>query len=187
MGQVVGTLAQIPALARLKNPTNRRSLIVLKEVLSPLGRLALHESVLELLGSASLSTDSVEVYLSECIGAFDRAVEVYRTPFHGDWDVCPDMRPIIVEGTREMIESGCHREAVMWILVIRALAQTAIDNDAPEEERKTSSNRYRELVSHLHLLSENDIRERVETTIGILGEIMQTAEAIISSNPEITD
>ena len=58
---------------------------------------------------------NVTCNLQECATAFDRAVEVTRTPIPLGHKLQPYVKPYLVEGAREMIDEGYHREAVLWI------------------------------------------------------------------------
>jgi hypothetical protein len=177
--------AQIPALAHLRNPTVRKCLVVSRELLAEQGKLSLHESLLRLLGSAEMKREQVELHLQECTRAFDRAVELIRTPFWGDFDVNNQMRPIAIDGGWELIRSGYPREAIFWVLLIHNLAQTVIQNDAPEEERAQFMRRYKRILRDLGLSSRDDFRRRAELVKGILKDVMEVAEEIIASNPAI--
>jgi len=177
--------AQIPALAHLMNPTVRKCLVVSRELLAEQGKLSLHESLLRLLGSAEMKREQVELHLQECIRAFDRAVELIRTPFWGDFDVSNQMRPIAIDGGWELIRSGYPSEAIFWVLLIHNLAQTVIQNDAPDEERAQFMRRYKRILRDLGLSSRGDFRRRAELGKGILRDVMEVAEEIIASSPAI--
>jgi len=180
-------MAQIPALAHLRNPTVRKCLVVFGELLMAQGKRSLHESLLTLLGSVGMNQGQVESHLQECISAYDRAIEVISTPFWGDFDVNDQMRPIAVDGSWELIDSGYHREAVFWILSVHTVAQMAIQNDAPEGEKAQFMHRYERVLGELGMGSSADLQHRAELGRSILNDIMKVAEEIMASNSEIKD
>jgi hypothetical protein len=179
--------AQIPALAHLRNPTVRRCLVVSRELLLAQDKLSLHESLLKLLGSAKLNRQQVESHLQECTQTFDRAIEVIHTSFWGDYDVSSQMRPIAIEGAWELIQGGCPREAIFWILIVHTLAQIAIQNDAPEEEKVRFMQKYQRVLGELGISSSADFQQRAELGKSTLADVMEVAEEIVASNPEVKD
>ena len=116
-GYVVTTLQQLPLIASLKLPTIRKSGMLFTQMLSAAGQERLSEKRLELLGSAGLSRDSVESLLDSCVAAYDRALEVHRKPTPFDYDLSPEARPFAIGGSRDLIDRGYHREALLWISV----------------------------------------------------------------------
>ncbi len=127
------------AVAHLERPTYRRSLALLRRVLTSEGRPDLHEETLRLLGYDRLDRRQVEVYLAACAAAFDlaEAVKDRWVPF--DFKLQPHVRPYIVDGAREMIDEGQHREAMFWIASFLIIAHTAIQWCAPEQARMSQA------------------------------------------------
>ncbi len=97
------------------------------------GRPDLHEEALRLLGYDRFDRRRVEAYLAACAAAFDLAVAVKDRWAPFDFKLQPHVRPYIVEGAREMIDEGHHREAMFWIVSFLIIAHTAIQWCAPEQ------------------------------------------------------
>ncbi|MEM7129557.1 MAG: hypothetical protein AAF702_24705 [Chloroflexota bacterium] len=171
--EAVMQMAQLPALAQNQNPTVRQCLLASHHHFTELGHPALHESLLTLLGSAEIDEPTAMRHLRMCAQSFDYATTIIRTPFWGDFDVNQDMRPIGIDGGRELIERGYPREAIWWILFIHTLAQIAIQNDAPETEKATYLNLYKQILQELGLHSNLDFQQRSSLGQCILTEIMK--------------
>ncbi|NOZ27798.1 MAG: hypothetical protein GXP39_07070 [Chloroflexi bacterium] len=183
IGGITGTIA----VADLKPPTHRRCLIVMREVLEAYGEVELEEEVLGLLGFAQLGRADVEGYLQECIEAFDRAVEVTRTPVPAGFKLHPYVRPYMVEGAREMINEGYHREAMYWILLFWAISNTAIQLDAPEGEKDYYQAKFGRFLSDIGWGTLHDAAIRRPQASKLANNIFNTAKEIIDRNPEIMD
>jgi hypothetical protein len=132
---LVAGLTGLIAVANLKPPTYRRCLILTKLLLEAQGRDELQEEMLRLLGYAHLTRFQVEAYLQDCTETFDRAVIVTQTPVPLGYKLRPHLRPYVVEGAREMIGEGYHREAMFWVGGFLIVANQAIQRDAPEAEK----------------------------------------------------
>ena len=133
--QAVLNLSGLIAVALLRTPTHRKSLVNLRSQLTELGRAELAEEALAVCGLADLTPARTTFFLDASARAFDRAIQVKRRPSLLDFKLKPHLRPYVVDGPREMIETGHHREAAMWIGFTLIIACMALQNDAPEEER----------------------------------------------------
>jgi hypothetical protein len=125
------------ALASLRKPTHRRSLVLLHEIVSAQGRPDLHEDALRLWGAVDMSPERVAELLQEAGHAYDRALAVKRTPSAGDFKLRPHLRPYFMEATQEIIDEGYYREATFWILIAYLVAYVALMIDASPEEQGT--------------------------------------------------
>jgi len=148
------------------------------------GKQALHESTLEFLGSQSMARDDVIRHLEDLSNTFDRAVEIVRSPSTGDY-VNKAARPVVIDGSWEMVNDGFHREAMSWISVMRAIFQETILRDAPEEEQMQYVEQYQKLLAELGLHSEDDFQKRAEDGAQLLDEVMQVADQIVETNTKI--
>jgi hypothetical protein len=145
MPHMVRLLALIPYLianVRLKGPTNRRAYCQLRDILHADNREDLFESIMALNDLRPISREEVEVRLQESLRAFDRAVEVFKTPFFSQHRIHSYTRPYVEAGAREMIEQGYHREAMSWIIWHHVIANVVIQTDAPEEEKRELQETY---------------------------------------------
>lgn len=183
----IATTAHVVLVADLKNPTVRRSLVESREVLSRYKQLSLHEAVLNILGSAQMTKEQVQALLAACTEAFDEAKAIVKTPFFGSPTISDIARPIAIDGSRELIENGYHREAVFWLLVIYSWCQKVFYNDAPEEIHRQSMLRYRRHLRDVGINSFTDLRERTEQIKGLLPQIWEISQQIITTNVEIMD
>jgi hypothetical protein len=111
-------LAHFVLVADLQNPTERKCLVAAREVLARYGHLSLPDAMLDVWGSAGLSQGRVLSLLTSCAEASDVASTFVRTPFFGASEISDHLRPLAIDASRELIDSGYHREAVMWIVVI---------------------------------------------------------------------
>jgi hypothetical protein len=182
---LVSHLGTLIAVAHLKPPTVRRCFALTKELLQSQGKLALHETVLKLCGYAHIDRGQVESYLQECVTAFERAVEVKRTPFYGDFNIHSYVRPYLVEGSQEMIDEGNHREAMFWITFFHYLANVTIQNDAPEAEKPQYQAGFEQLLSGLGLHPLNDWQSRIQLAKNVAEEFFQLADEVIENHPDI--
>jgi hypothetical protein len=131
----VSALSGLLAVAQLKRPTTRRTLTLLREMLEAQGRPDLHEEALAVFGSAQMSRDDVQAMLDRSVAAFDRSVEVYKTPTPYRFTIRAHLRPYLSEATQEMVNEGNHREAVFWIAALAGESYLVLQNDSPEDEK----------------------------------------------------
>lgn len=187
-------LSNIPYLlanAHLKNPTNRRAYCQTREILHADDRADLHESILALHGFTDVSREETEIRLQECIRAFDRAVEVFKTPFWSDHRMNRSVRPYILEGSQEMIREGRHREAMPWIVWNHMVANVAIQNDAPEDEKK----QFRETYDRLYGQSNTwygkpftwPTKEDTAFIRRVVADLLKYVDETLASNPAIRE
>jgi hypothetical protein len=182
-----GVTTHILLVAGLKNPTVRRRYVAARELLTEYGRLDFYESLLELLGCANMDREHVEKHLDVVADAFDAAKTVIRTPFPFASDISDVARPIAIDGSKALIERGCHREAVFWIVVTYSRCQAVLFRDAPEEIHDYHYKGYQRLLGDLGIGSTNDLQQRGERVKKSLREVWEVAQAIIKDNPDIVD
>ena len=180
-------LAGLIAVASLKTPTHRKALILLKELLQQQGRPDLHEKLLDLLGYRYLRMDQVGLYLHACAAAFDRAIQVKKTPSAWDIKLHPHIRPYAIEGAQEMIDAGYHREAMFWIEVFLAISMAAIHNDAPETDKLHFQNALNKLLKDLGRSTPDDWALRYLQANSLKDAIFELADTIVQHHPEIVN
>ena len=173
--------------AALRDPTIRRRYVVVRGLLSDRDDLDFYETLLELQGSAQMSRERVEHHLDAVTRAFDVAKTVVRTPYRFASDISDDARPISIDGSRELIERGFHREAVYWIVVTYSRCLTILNNDAPQETQEMFSCGFRELLGDLGVSSAADLQLRSEQAKRYLRRVWEVAESIIADTPGIED
>lgn len=180
-----GVTTHVLLVAGLKNPTVRRRYEAARELLAEYGRLDFHETLLEVLGSAWMTPERVEQHLEALAEAFDTAASVLRTPYRFAADLTPDSRPIVIDGSRESIARGYHREAVFWMVAAYSRCQWVLAHDAPPAVQARHDSGYRRLLADLGIASFADLQQHGEQVREALPQVWQVAEAILAANPEV--
>jgi hypothetical protein len=115
----------------------------------------------------------------------DRAV--VKSPFFFASDISDLARPIAIDGSRELIERGSHREAVFWMVATYSRCQKVLFEDAREELRDRFIAGYGQLLGDLGITSPADLPQRCERVKEFLPRLWEVAEAIMAANLEIED
>jgi hypothetical protein len=181
-----GVTTHVLLVAGLKNPTVRKRYLAARELLEEYGRLDFHERLLELLGCAQWTRTQAEDHLAELAHAFDAAKTVIKTPYFFASDLSDLARPIAIDGSREMIANGFHREAVFWLVATSSRCQAVFAADAPDEMRERFEPDYLRLLNDLGITSPADLRVRRDQVIAALPGVWAVAETIMAANPEIS-
>jgi hypothetical protein len=176
-GTSVTTL--IPLVAALLNPTVRRRYVAVRSLLAEHGRLDLSERLLACLGADKISPARVSHHLAALADLYDATVPVMATDFPFSADISPSSRHVAIDGSREMIEQGLHREAVFWLLVTSGRCLEVFTSDAPDLIPRYEP-QVRALLADLGIRSFADIEASREMTRDLLPEIVAFAEALIS-------
>jgi hypothetical protein len=180
-----GVTTHVLLVAGLKNPTVRRRYIAARELLANYDRLDFYEALLELLGCAQMSRARAEQHLTALAEVFDAAKTVVKTPFAFAADLSDIARPVAIDGSRELIEGGYHREAIFWMVATYARCQKVLYHDAPSEQRDAFSPGFRQLTADLGITSFADLQQRGEQVRSFLPRVWELAEAIVAANPRI--
>ncbi|MGW0199296.1 hypothetical protein [Nonomuraea sp. NPDC003201] len=177
-----GVTTHVLLVAALRNPTIRRRYVDVGELLAEHGRLDFHESLLELLGAAHLSAARVERHLAVLEKVFDAAAAVRVPSYPFDSDITPAARPIAIDGTRELIGRGLHREAVFWLVATyaRCLAKRALAGEQAGEQAGEHGyeDGFRELLADLGAETRRDRRRKGDLVLAALPGVWQTAMAL---------
>jgi hypothetical protein len=182
-----GQTAHILLVAGLRNPTVRRRYAAVRELLAAHRRLDVHEELLELLGSGGMTRARVEGHFGALTEAFDAAAALIRTPFPFASDIGALARPLAIDGSRELIEQGFHREAMFWIAVTASRCQDVFAADAPAEVQRRFAPAYHELLADLGIASPAAIQRQIAQIHRALPAIWRVAEAIMAANTAIRD
>ncbi len=182
-----GVTTHVLLVAGLRNPTVRRRYVATQQLLADFGRLDGYETLLELLGCAQMSRARVEHHLAALADAFDAAKAVVKTPFFFASDISDHARPIAIDGSRDLIERGKHREAIFWMVATYARCQKVLYHDAPPETRERHDPGFRDLLHDLGIESSADLRQRGDQVKQTLPWVCDVAEAIIAAHPGIHD
>jgi hypothetical protein len=177
--------ASVPTLilltAGLRNPTVRRRYVAVRELLAEHGRLDLYERLLDVYGCGSLGREQVERHLAALAETYDATVPVMTPDFPFAADISPRSRHIAIDGSRDLIRQGLHREVVFWLLVTFGRCQEALSAVAPHLLPQCEP-RLRALLADLGIRSFEDIRHRADDVRALLPEIRRAAEAIIAAS-----
>jgi len=117
-------------------------------------------------------------HLDELARTFDAADAVAKTLYRFRSDISAAARPIAIDGSRELIQAGNHREAVFWIVATFARCHTILALDAPELQRAHAP-AFDAVVADLGIHS-SDLRSRGEAVINFFPRLWETAEDIMS-------
>ena len=175
-----GVTTHVLLVAGLRNPTVRTRYAAVRELLAERSRLDLHEELLRLLGSGEISRARVEQHLDALTELFDVAAQVITTPFPFAGDISRVGRPSAIDGSRELVERGLHREAVFWLAVTAARCQKVLHEDAPESAGRFAS-AFRELLSDLGIFSAQAVVRRRPEVEAFLPGLRREAEAIVQA------
>ncbi len=182
-----GVTTHVLLVAGLKNPTVRKRYVAVRQLLIDYGRLDFYDTFLEMLGCSQMSRAQVEHHLTAVTAGFDAAKTVIKTPFSFAPDISDIARPIAIDGSRELIERGYHREAVFWMVATDSRCQKVLYHDAPPEVQERFRPGYNQLLADLGITSFSDLQQRSQQVKDLLPRIWELAEAVIAANPEIKD
>ena len=182
-----GVMTHVLLVAGLKNPTVRRRYVAAKALMEDYGHLDFYETLLETLGCAQMSRARVERHLATLTEAFDYTQSVVKTPYRFAADISDIARPVAIDGSRELIEGGYHREAIFWMVATYSRCQHVLCHDAPAEMQDRFSVGYRQLVSALGITAFAALEQRTEQVKALLPRVWEVTEAIMAANPEIED
>ncbi len=184
-----GGTAHLPLVAALRNPTVRRRYLAARDVLTGYGHGDRYPELLQLLGCAHWPADQTGYHLAELGRTFDATAAVSTTPFFFSSDLTAVARPIAIDGSRELIEQGNHREAVFWIVATFARCHSVLAVDAPDLHREHMP-AFRAVLADLGigapggLGAPGDLGRRAEAVRGVLPELDRLAEQILVANPD---
>ncbi|MEV4112772.1 hypothetical protein [Nonomuraea sp. NPDC049695] len=169
-----GVTTHVLLVAALRNPTIRRRYVDVRDLLAEHGRLHFHESLLGLLGCADLSAERVGRHLTALEKVFDATATLRAPSYRFDSDISPAARPVAIDGTRDLIRRGLHREAVFWLVATysRCLSKRSAAGGSGYEDG------FRELLADLGAETRKDRRRRGDLVLAALPGVWQTAMAL---------
>ncbi|MGR6319629.1 hypothetical protein Q2K19_27760 [Micromonospora soli] len=170
-------LALLPVVAGLRDPTVRRRYVRAREVLTGYGFADRCPELLASLDGGGVGPGRVREHLAGLAVAFDEAARVARTPFPFRADVSAAGRPVVVDGSAELIGAGAHREAMFWIVVSYARCHAILAADAPGRERALRP-AFAAALADLGVASAADRRRRAGELLGSLPRWQAVADAV---------
>jgi len=177
-------MAHVVLVAALRNPTIRRRYQAAQRVLAEHGLSDYHESLLELMGCAHMDCGEVEGHLAAVTDVFDYASRIIKTPYRFAADISAIGRPVAIDGSREMIEQGFHREAMYWLVTTFSRCQAILVNDAPMEMREHFGRGYARLLEGVGIRGVEDLVRGGERIRDSLPRLMEVSGAIAAVNAE---
>jgi hypothetical protein len=180
-----GVTTHILLVAGLRNPTVRKRYLAARELLAQYDELPLYEELLRLLGCAEMTPERAMHHLGALEQAFDLAASLIQTPVFFAADITAAAKPVAIDGSREMIERGDHREAIFWMTATYARCQQVMHTDAPPHLRAASTAGFRELIDDLGAGSFAEMEARAEQVRAFLPAIMAAAGRIMDATPAI--
>jgi hypothetical protein len=182
-----GITTHMLLVAGLKNPTVRKRYVAVHELLREYGIPHFHETLLEMLGCARMKRGQTEQHLAALSEAFDDASAVLKTPYPFAADFGETGRPVAINGSRELIDVGCHRETVFWMLATYSRCQWVLIHDAPAPMQEKHRHGYQSLLADVGISSFADIQKRCAEVGQSLPQIWEVAETIMGANELIID
>jgi hypothetical protein len=179
-----GVTTHVLLVAALRNPTVRLRYLAARDVLIEYGHGDLYPDLLELLGCAHLTPRRVDHYIDGLARTFEAAAAEAKTPFFFSTDITALARPIAIDGSRELIRAGYHREAIFWIVATFARCHKILAADAPDLQRVLAP-AFDEIIADLGITSTSDRIRRAEDVIQFLPSLWKTTEALLLANPDI--
>lgn len=179
-----GVTTHILLVAGLRSPTIRQRYLAVRDLLSDYGQSAVHESLLELLGCARMTRSRAAHHLAALTGVFDAASKTSSTAFPFASDISEIARPIAIDGSRDLIDRGDHREAVFWMVATYSRCQKILDLEAPRS-RHQFEEAYLDLLDDLGIASFEDLQAHAAAVRDALPGVMEMADSIIAANPAV--
>ena len=181
-----GITTHVLLVAGLRNPTVRKRYLAARELLDDAGMPEVYPELLGLLGCRDWTPEVATRHLDALAEAFDAAGRVVRTPVFFANDLSPAARPIAIGGSRELIQTGDHREAVFWIVATWCRCMIVFQNDAPELATRFGPG-FRAAVADLGIASLDDLVARADEVLAYLPRLTSIAASIMDRTPEIGD
>jgi hypothetical protein len=181
-----GITTHILLTAGLRNPTVRRRYVAVKNLLADYGRLSFHEELLEAIGCRRISQARAARHLAALARVFDAACKTTEMKVPSAQDLNGAARVIAIDGSRDLIEHGCHREAMFWIAVTYVRCWQVLCRRPMPGTPARFSEGYAELLADLGLESPADLRWRCSALENFVPRVWSVVEALIAGNAEVT-
>lgn len=182
-----GITTHVLLSAGLRNPTVRKRYAAVRELLIEYGFPEFYEKLLELGGMAHQSRQDVVRHLEALAEAYDAAKTFLRTPYRFAADLTEASRPVVIDGSRELIALGLHREALFWMVAVYCRCRHVLAQDAPADIFARHDVGFQRLVEDIGLSTFADRKERAAKIEDMLPRVWEVATAIRDANPAVTD
>ncbi|MGH2548036.1 MAG: hypothetical protein ACRDHN_01500, partial [Thermomicrobiales bacterium] len=172
----------VPAL---ENPTVRKRYLAARSVLARYGFETEYLAMLDLLGARDLSHEQVGGYLDSMIEAFDAAKRVIQTPFFFAADISDVSRSVAVDGSRELIATGDHREAIFWIVATYCRCRKVLTTDGAPGAHLPFDAGFLAMLGDLGVAGYADRVRQVQRSRDEVPRVWSIVQAVMSDNPGI--
>ncbi len=166
--------------AGLANTTIRTKHAAVRELLQSTGRLDVYELLLEMFGCADMSADRVSHHLDQLERAFDAASEIDSSGYRFASDISQMARPIAIDGSRELIEQGHHRDAVFYIVLTFARCMNVFEEYGAGETPEQHVVAFGQLLADLGIDSFEARKSRAVEVEKKLPAIRKIAESMVA-------
>lgn len=180
-----GGVPHVLLVAGLRNPTVRKRYVAAHDLLADYGRLDFYPLLLDLLGCEQLRREQVAAHLPTLEAAFGAAAGVVQSSYPFAADLSDQGRAVAIDGSRELIQSGWHREAVFWMVATYSRCRQVLAQDAPREMQARHTPGYHALLAMLGIAAADDLVQRREQVRAFLPPLQALTNAILTANPEI--
>lgn len=182
-----GVTTHVLLVAGLRNPTVRLRYPATRALLAEYGRSDFYEPLLDLLGCANLSAERAAQHMHALEAAFDAAKASLKTPFQFAADISDHGARVAIDGSRELIERGDHREAVFWIVATYARCLGVFVRDSTLDVQERHLRGFLALLRDLGIEGEDGLKAGAARVEAFLPDVWRVAEEIMAANPEIED
>jgi hypothetical protein len=182
-----GVLAHLPLAAALRNPTVRRRYVAARAVLVEAGRADVYATLLELLGCEAMPASTVRGHLGALADVVDATAphaDASALPFASD--VGAAARPIVLDGSADLIADGLHREAVFWIVASYAKCLLVLADRGDRRRAEQAMPGFRRLVADLDVPTPELVDRRRRAALAYLPELRAVTDAMVDADPRIT-
>ena len=179
-----GALCHILLVAALENPTVRKRYLAAREVLDRFGFAIEYGPMLDLLGCRQMTPERTAEHLEAMTAAFDAAKQVVQRDHFFSADISDDGRPVAVDGSHELIETGNHHEAMFWIVATFCRCRKVLAATGAHEPFEAG---FRALLADLGVTTYDDRARQIERSRAEIPRVRSIAEAIVATNPSVVD
>lgn len=180
-----GLTTHLLLVAGLRNPTVRQRYLAVRELLEEQGRPEIYPGLLHDLGVLKMTVERAESHLEALEAAFLDAAREIRSPFFFAADISDTGYPVAIDGARELIRRGDHREAMFWLAATAVRCQQVFLRDAPQMLPRHQSG-FLALLGDLGVPDRRALMERKEAMLARLPERWGNAREIIAARRDTT-
>ena len=110
---------------------------------------------------------------------------VLTTPYQFAADMRPAAHPVAIDGSRELIRQGNHREALFWMTAVYSRCMHVLTVDGTPELLTEHAGGYQRLLADLGIRGAGDLQRGAARIEAALPDVWTVAEAIMAANPQI--